>query len=207
MRSHPARRKLFATTPTAFYPRPSWVPDEIECRVLLKLPHTNRTPTLATALRHTITAERQNRAVVKSTSSPEVRSLSSKRMVIRKIRSSCNCWRRGSLEEAGKSRKLSASCRASSMTPNASSRVGYAFPVVVPIPRNARKKDVRSALIWSAAGGKTREAANRKYSVKRTCEAGEDATIGGCIYFENTQGAGTFTWHWPYPTTFRSTLP
>ena len=64
MRPHPARRELFAATPTAFHPRPSWAPDEIECRVLLKLPYTNPSPTLATALRHTITAERQNRAVV-----------------------------------------------------------------------------------------------------------------------------------------------
>jgi hypothetical protein len=30
-----------AATPTAFRPRPSWVPDEVECRVLLKLPYTN----------------------------------------------------------------------------------------------------------------------------------------------------------------------
>jgi len=48
---------------TAFHPRPSGVSDEVECRVLLKLPHTNLTPALPTALRHT-TAERQNRVVV-----------------------------------------------------------------------------------------------------------------------------------------------
>ena len=38
-------------------------PDEIECRVLLKLPNTNPTPTLAASLRHTMTAERLNRVV------------------------------------------------------------------------------------------------------------------------------------------------
>jgi hypothetical protein len=48
-------------TPTAFHPRPSWAPDEIECRVLLMLPYTNPTPALAASLRHTMTAERQNR--------------------------------------------------------------------------------------------------------------------------------------------------
>jgi hypothetical protein len=57
------------------HPRPSWAPDGLscecatspvvqECRVLLELPYTNPTPALATALRHTTTAERQNRAVV-----------------------------------------------------------------------------------------------------------------------------------------------
>jgi hypothetical protein len=55
---------LGSAPPTAFHPRPSWAADEIECRVLLKLLYTNPTPTLATALRHTMTAERQNRAVV-----------------------------------------------------------------------------------------------------------------------------------------------
>jgi hypothetical protein len=63
VRAHIAPGKLGAATPTAFHPRPSWAPDEIECRVLLMLPYTNRTPALATAPRHTITAERQYRAV------------------------------------------------------------------------------------------------------------------------------------------------
>jgi hypothetical protein len=49
---------------TAFHPRSSWAANEIEGGVLLKLPHTNLTPALATSLRHTITAERQIRAVV-----------------------------------------------------------------------------------------------------------------------------------------------
>jgi hypothetical protein len=56
--------KLGAETPTALHPRPAWAPDEIECWVPLKLPYTNPSPTLATALRHTITAERQNGAVL-----------------------------------------------------------------------------------------------------------------------------------------------
>jgi hypothetical protein len=64
MRAHSGTSKLGAATPTAFHPRPSWAPDEIECRVLLKLPYTNPSPTLATSLRHTMTAERQNRVVV-----------------------------------------------------------------------------------------------------------------------------------------------
>jgi ATP dependent DNA ligase domain len=51
-----------AATPTAFHPLPSWAPDEIECRVVLRLPYTKPSPTLATALRHTMTAERQNRS-------------------------------------------------------------------------------------------------------------------------------------------------
>jgi hypothetical protein len=49
--------------PAASHPRSTGAPDEIECRVLLKLPHTNLTPALATSLRHTKTAERQNRVV------------------------------------------------------------------------------------------------------------------------------------------------
>ena len=53
-----------AAAPTEFHPRPSWAPDEIECRVLLMLPDTNLTPTLATSLRHTLTAEGQNQVVV-----------------------------------------------------------------------------------------------------------------------------------------------
>jgi len=64
VRAHIAPCTLNAATPTAFHPRPSWAPDEIECRVLLKLPYTNLTPTLATALRETITAKRQIRAIV-----------------------------------------------------------------------------------------------------------------------------------------------
>jgi hypothetical protein len=57
-------REPGAATPTASHPRPQWAPDEIECRVLLKLPYTNPSPTLAAALRHTITVERQNGAVL-----------------------------------------------------------------------------------------------------------------------------------------------
>ena len=64
VRAHTAPSEIGAATPTAFHLRPSWAPDEIECRVLLKLPYTNPSPTLATALRHTMTAERQNRLVV-----------------------------------------------------------------------------------------------------------------------------------------------
>jgi len=64
VRAHIAPSKLGAATPTAFHPRPSWVPDEIKCGVPLKLPYTNPSPTLATSLRHTMTAERQNRVVV-----------------------------------------------------------------------------------------------------------------------------------------------
>jgi hypothetical protein len=63
MRAHLAPSKLGAATPTAFHPRPSWAPDEIECRVLLMLPYTNLTPALAASLRHTMTAERQSRVV------------------------------------------------------------------------------------------------------------------------------------------------
>ena len=57
---HLAAGKFAATTPTASHPRPRWAPDEIECRVLLMLPYTNLTPA---SLRHTMTAERQNRVV------------------------------------------------------------------------------------------------------------------------------------------------
>jgi hypothetical protein len=64
VRAHIAPSKFGVAAPTAFHPRPSWAPDEIECRVLLNLPHTNSTPTPVTALRYTITAERQNLAVV-----------------------------------------------------------------------------------------------------------------------------------------------
>jgi hypothetical protein len=64
VRAHIAPCKLGTATPAAFHPRSSWVPDEIECRVLLELPYTNPTPTPATSLRHTMTAERQNRVVV-----------------------------------------------------------------------------------------------------------------------------------------------
>jgi hypothetical protein len=64
VRAYLAPGKIGAATPTAFHRRPSWAPDEIECRVLLKLPNTNPSPTLATSLRHTIAAERQNRVVV-----------------------------------------------------------------------------------------------------------------------------------------------
>jgi hypothetical protein len=53
VRAHIPPRELNATTPTALHLRPSWAPDEIECRVLLKLPYTNRVPALATSLRHT----------------------------------------------------------------------------------------------------------------------------------------------------------
>jgi hypothetical protein len=49
--------------PAAEHPRPSRALDEIECRVLLKLPHTHPTPTPATSPRHTRTAERQRCAV------------------------------------------------------------------------------------------------------------------------------------------------
>jgi hypothetical protein len=63
MPAHIAPSELGAATPTAFHPRPSWAPDEIECRVLLKLRYTNPTSALATSLRHTMTAERQNRVV------------------------------------------------------------------------------------------------------------------------------------------------
>jgi hypothetical protein len=62
--AHIAPSKLGAAAPTAFHPRPSWAPDEIVCREPLELPYTNRSPTLATALRHTITAERQNGALL-----------------------------------------------------------------------------------------------------------------------------------------------
>ena len=64
VRTHIDPGKFGATAPTAFHPRPSWAANEIECRVLLKLPDANRAPTLATSLRHTMTAVRQNRAVV-----------------------------------------------------------------------------------------------------------------------------------------------
>jgi hypothetical protein len=64
VRAHIAPRKLAAAAPTAFHPRSSWAANEIEGGVLLKLPHTNLTLALATALRHTITAERQTGAVV-----------------------------------------------------------------------------------------------------------------------------------------------
>jgi len=40
VRAHIAPRELGAATPTALHARPSWAPDEIECRVLLKLPDT-----------------------------------------------------------------------------------------------------------------------------------------------------------------------
>jgi hypothetical protein len=40
------------------------MPDEIECRVLLKLPYTNPSPAFATSLRHTMTAERRNGTVL-----------------------------------------------------------------------------------------------------------------------------------------------
>jgi hypothetical protein len=64
VRAHIASSELGTATPTAFHPRPSGAPDEIECRVLLMLPYTNLTPALAESLRHTMTAERQNRVVV-----------------------------------------------------------------------------------------------------------------------------------------------
>jgi hypothetical protein len=64
VRAHIAPCKLGTATPAAFHPRSSWVPDEIECRVLLELPYTNPTPTPATSLRHTMTAERQRGVVV-----------------------------------------------------------------------------------------------------------------------------------------------
>jgi hypothetical protein len=54
VRTHIDPGKLGAAAPTAFHPRPSWAPDKIKCRVLLKLPYTNPTPTLSTALRHTM---------------------------------------------------------------------------------------------------------------------------------------------------------
>jgi hypothetical protein len=63
LQSHPARRKLLAATPTAFHPRPPWAPDEIKCWGLLKLLNEPNSDT-ATALRDTITTDRQNRAVV-----------------------------------------------------------------------------------------------------------------------------------------------
>src|ERR1700735_4453287 len=53
VRAHIAPVGLSAATPTAFHTRASWAADEIECRVLLKLPDTNRAPTFATPLRHT----------------------------------------------------------------------------------------------------------------------------------------------------------
>jgi hypothetical protein len=40
------------------------MPNEIKCRVLLKLPDANLASTFATSLRQTITAERQNGAVL-----------------------------------------------------------------------------------------------------------------------------------------------
>ena len=63
-RAHIAPSELSTAAPTAFHPPPTWSANEIECRVLPKLPYTNLTPTLATTLRHTMTAEGQNRAVV-----------------------------------------------------------------------------------------------------------------------------------------------
>jgi len=64
VRAHVAPSKLGTAAPTAFHSPPTWAANEIEGGVLLKLPHTNLTPTLATALREAITAERQIRAVV-----------------------------------------------------------------------------------------------------------------------------------------------
>src|SRR5580693_676222 len=63
VRAYIAPGKLSAATPFPFHPRSRWAPDEIECRVLLMLPYTNLTPTLVASLRHTMTAERQNRVV------------------------------------------------------------------------------------------------------------------------------------------------
>jgi hypothetical protein len=64
VRAHSASGELSTATPTTFHPRSSWAANEIEGGVLLKLPYANLTPALATALRETITAERQNRVVV-----------------------------------------------------------------------------------------------------------------------------------------------
>jgi hypothetical protein len=52
VRAHLTTGKLGATAPLARHPRPLREPDEIEV-VLLKLPYTNPTPTLATSARHT----------------------------------------------------------------------------------------------------------------------------------------------------------